>query len=110
MTRPPAKASSRANCWLGACRDGDLPVPPPLDRPRGCSPTAPPFRLPRADPLHGPPARTRVFDQGRRAAPLVFALALLVSGFASSTVGSYAGQVIMAGFTTRELPSCSGAC
>jgi manganese transport protein len=40
----------------------------------------------------------------------VFALALLVSGFASSTVGSYAGQVIMAGFTTRELPSCSGAC
>ncbi|MGZ4186659.1 MAG: Nramp family divalent metal transporter [Solirubrobacteraceae bacterium] len=37
------------------------------------------------------------------AAALTFALALLVSGLASSTVGTYAGQVVMQGFTEREL-------
>ncbi|MFD8161367.1 Nramp family divalent metal transporter [Streptomyces malaysiensis] len=37
-------------------------------------------------------------------AALAFALALLASGFASSSVGTYAGQVIMAGFLGRSLP------
>jgi manganese transport protein len=39
-----------------------------------------------------------------KAAGLTFALALLISGLASSGVGTYAGQVVMAGFTKRELP------
>ena len=38
------------------------------------------------------------------AAALTFALALLISGLASSSVGTYAGQVIMQGFGVRELP------
>jgi manganese transport protein len=38
------------------------------------------------------------------AAALLFALALLASGFASSSVGTYAGQVIMAGFLERRIP------
>ncbi|ANY08556.1 Nramp family divalent metal transporter [Pseudonocardia sp. HH130630-07] len=33
-----------------------------------------------------------------------FAIALLASGFASSGVGTYAGQVIMAGFLRRRIP------
>ncbi len=37
-------------------------------------------------------------------AALAFALALLASGFASSAVGTYAGQVVMAGFITRTIP------
>ncbi|MCB5910424.1 Nramp family divalent metal transporter [Streptomyces pinistramenti] len=37
-------------------------------------------------------------------AALAFALALLASGFASSSVGTYAGQVIMSGFLNRSLP------
>lgn len=37
-------------------------------------------------------------------AALAFALALLVSGFASSSVGTYAGQVIMSGFINRTIP------
>jgi manganese transport protein len=37
-------------------------------------------------------------------AALLFALALLASGFASSSVGTYAGQVIMAGFLQRGIP------
>jgi manganese transport protein len=37
-------------------------------------------------------------------AGLVFALALLASGLASSSVGTYAGQVIMAGFLRRQIP------
>jgi manganese transport protein len=35
---------------------------------------------------------------------LVFALALLASGLASSSVGTYAGQVIMDGFLHRRIP------
>jgi len=35
---------------------------------------------------------------------LLFALALLASGFASSSVGTYAGQVIMDGFLRRRIP------
>jgi manganese transport protein len=37
-------------------------------------------------------------------AGLLFALALLASGLASSSVGTYAGQVIMAGFLRRQIP------
>jgi len=37
-------------------------------------------------------------------AALAFALALLASGLASSSVGTYAGQVIMTGFIKRTLP------
>ncbi|MCO5967176.1 Nramp family divalent metal transporter [Actinoallomurus soli] len=37
-------------------------------------------------------------------AALAFALALLASGLASSSVGTYAGQIIMAGFLRRRVP------
>jgi manganese transport protein len=37
-------------------------------------------------------------------AALAFALALLASGFASSSVGTYAGQVVMQGFIRRAIP------
>jgi manganese transport protein len=37
-------------------------------------------------------------------AALLFAVALLASGLASSSVGTYAGQVIMEGFLRRRLP------
>ena len=37
-------------------------------------------------------------------AALAFALALLASGFASSSVGTYAGQIVMAGFISRTIP------
>ncbi len=37
-------------------------------------------------------------------AALAFALALLASGFASSSVGTYAGQVVMQGFIQRKVP------
>jgi manganese transport protein len=37
-------------------------------------------------------------------AALAFALALLSSGFASSSVGTYAGQVVMQGFIKRTVP------
>ncbi|MEV4279810.1 Nramp family divalent metal transporter [Actinoplanes xinjiangensis] len=37
-------------------------------------------------------------------AALAFAIALLASGFASSSVGTYAGQVVMQGFINRSIP------
>jgi len=37
-------------------------------------------------------------------AAIAFALALLASGFASSSVGTYAGQVVMQGFIARSVP------
>jgi manganese transport protein len=37
-------------------------------------------------------------------AALAFALALLASGFASSSVGTYSGQVVMKGFIARNVP------
>jgi manganese transport protein len=37
-------------------------------------------------------------------AALAFALALLASGFAASSVGTHAGQVVMAGFLRRQIP------
>lgn len=39
-----------------------------------------------------------------RTAAIAFGLALLASGFASSGVGTYAGQVIMQGFLRRRIP------
>jgi manganese transport protein len=39
-----------------------------------------------------------------RGAAVAFALALLASGLASSSVGTYAGQVIMEGFLRRRVP------
>ncbi|MEA2496833.1 MAG: manganese transport protein, partial [Thermoleophilaceae bacterium] len=35
---------------------------------------------------------------------IAFGLALLASGFASSSVGTYAGQVVMQGFIDRRIP------
>ena len=43
-------------------------------------------------------------DQLGSGAALAFALALLASGFASSSVGTHAGQVVMAGFLKRHIP------
>ena len=43
-------------------------------------------------------------DQLGTGAALTFAVALLVSGFASSSVGTHAGQVVMAGFLRRHIP------
>ncbi|RZT85618.1 manganese transport protein [Pseudonocardia sediminis] len=37
-------------------------------------------------------------------AALAFAVALLASGFASSGVGTYAGQIVMQGFIRRQIP------
>jgi manganese transport protein len=37
-------------------------------------------------------------------AAVAFGLALLASGFASSSVGTYAGQVVMQGFIQRQIP------
>jgi len=37
-------------------------------------------------------------------AALAFAVALLASGLSSSSVGTYAGQVVMAGFIQRQIP------
>ncbi len=37
-------------------------------------------------------------------AALAFAIALLASGFASSSVGTYAGQIVMQGFVRRTVP------
>jgi manganese transport protein len=37
-------------------------------------------------------------------AALAFAVALMASGFASSSVGTYAGQVVMQGFIARSVP------
>ena len=39
-----------------------------------------------------------------RSASLGFALALLASGFAASSVGTYAGQVVMRGFLRQQIP------
>ena len=58
--------------------------------------------VPDTDTLNGVHAGlARVLDQP---AALMFALALLASGFASSGVGTYAGQVVMQGFIRRSLP------
>jgi manganese transport protein len=43
-------------------------------------------------------------DLAGNPAAIAFALALLASGFASSSVGTYAGQVVMQGFIARTIP------
>ena len=58
--------------------------------------------IPDTDTLEGVHAGlARVLDQP---AALLFAVALLASGFASSGVGTYAGQVVMQGFIRRSIP------
>ncbi len=58
--------------------------------------------IPDTDTLQGVHAGlARVLDQP---AAFAFALALLASGFASSGVGTYAGQVVMQGFIQRRIP------
>jgi len=58
--------------------------------------------IPATDTLEGVHAGlARVLDQP---AAFAFALALLASGFASSGVGTYAGQVVMQGFIARSIP------
>ncbi len=58
--------------------------------------------VPDTDTLEGVYAGlARVLDQP---AAFMFALALLASGFASSGVGTYAGQVVMQGFIRRSIP------
>ena len=47
------------------------------------------------------PASTQLVGGG---AALAFGLALLASGFACSSVGTYAGQVVMQGFIDRTIP------
>jgi manganese transport protein len=54
------------------------------------------------DSLEGAHAGLRTALDG--SAALVFALGLLASGFASTSVGTYAGQVIMDGFLQRRIP------
>ena len=54
------------------------------------------------DTIEGAHARLRAAGRGGPA--LAFALALLASGFASSSVGTYAGQVVMKGFIDRSIP------
>jgi manganese transport protein len=58
--------------------------------------------VPDTDTLEGVYAGlARVLDQS---AAFLFALALLASGFASSGVGTYSGQVVMQGFIQRRIP------
>jgi manganese transport protein len=49
-------------------------------------------------------AHTAFGDLVGPGAALAFALALLASGFAASSVGTYAGQVVMQGFINRTIP------
>ncbi|WP_306213099.1 Nramp family divalent metal transporter [Actinoplanes sp. RD1] len=58
--------------------------------------------VPGTDTLEGIHAGLGV--QLDRYAALAFAIALLASGFASSSVGTYAGQVVMQGFLRRSIP------
>jgi len=58
--------------------------------------------VPNTDTLEGVYAGlAQVLDQP---AAFLFALALLASGFASSGVGTYSGQVVMQGFIQRRIP------
>jgi manganese transport protein len=56
----------------------------------------------QADSLEG--VHAGLGDHLGSGAALAFALALLASGFASSSVGTHAGQVVMAGFLRRHVP------
>jgi manganese transport protein len=63
--------------------------------------------------LHGVPGEPGETLQGAhdayrvvagRGTALAFALALLISGFASSSVGTFSGQIVMEGFTGKRIP------
>jgi manganese transport protein len=54
------------------------------------------------DTLEG--AHAALGERAGEAVALAFAIALLASGFASSGVGTYAGQIVMAGFLQRQIP------
>ncbi len=56
----------------------------------------------RANSLEG--VHAGLGDQLGTGAAIAFAVALLASGFASSSVGTHAGQVVMAGFLRRHIP------
>ncbi|MEV4639912.1 Nramp family divalent metal transporter [Actinoplanes sp. NPDC049548] len=58
--------------------------------------------IPGTDSLEGIHAGLGLTLDGYAA--LAFAIALLASGFASSSVGTYAGQVVMQGFIGRSVP------
>ena len=58
--------------------------------------------LPGVDTLEGAHAALR--EVAGAPAALAFAIALLASGFASSGVGTFAGQVVMQGFLDRRIP------
>ena len=58
--------------------------------------------IPGTDTLEGIHAGLGVTLDGNAA--LAFAIALLASGFASSSVGTHAGQVVMQGFIGRTIP------
>lgn len=51
-----------------------------------------------------PAAHAQLFATVGAGTALAFALALLASGIASSSVGTYAGQVVMQGFIRRTIP------
>ena len=51
-----------------------------------------------------PAAHAQLFATVGAGTALAFALALLASGIASSSVGTYAGQVVMQGFIQRTIP------
>ena len=51
-----------------------------------------------------PAAHSAIGDRLGNLPALLFALALLASGFASSSVGTYAGSVILEGFWQRNIP------
>jgi manganese transport protein len=57
---------------------------------------------PGVDSIEG--AHAAFGDMVGPGAALAFALALLASGFAASSVGTYAGQVVMQGFINRTIP------
>lgn len=58
--------------------------------------------LPGVDTIEG--AHAGLGQLVDSSAALAFGLALLASGFASSSVGTYAGQVVMQGFLQRRIP------
>jgi manganese transport protein len=58
--------------------------------------------VPGADTIEGAHAGLKTAVGG--AAALAFALALLASGLSASSVGTYAGQIVMQGFIRRSIP------
>jgi len=58
--------------------------------------------IPATDTIEG--VHTGLQTTLGESAALAFALALLASGFASSGVGTYSGQVVMQGFLRRQIP------